>query len=200
MAKRWGQSRNSDRFYFLPKSLQMVTVATKLKDSCSLGKKYMKNLDSILKSRGFADKCPHSLSYSFSNSHACMWELDCKEGWPPKDWCIWTVVLEKTLDSSLDYKQIQPINPKGNQWIFIGRNDAEAPIIWPPDAKSWLIGNDLDAGKDSGQDKKVATEDEIVGCRHWLNEHKLEQAQEDGEGQGSLACCSSWDHKESDMS
>ena len=170
----------------------------KIKRQLFLGKKiYEKPRQHIKKQRHhFANKCPHSLSYSFSNSHICMCELDCKEGWPPKDWCIWTVALEKTLESPLDYKQIQKVNPKGNQfWIFIGRNDAEAPIILPPDAKSWLIGKDFDAGKDSGQDKKVATEDEIVGCHHWLNGHGLEQGQGDGEGQKSLACCSSWDHK-----
>ena len=99
----------------------------------------------------FANKGPSNQSYGFSSSHVWMWELDYKESWTLKNWCFWTVVLEKTPESPLDYKEIQPVNPKGNQsWIFIGRTDAEAetPILWPPDAKSWLIGKDPDAGKD----------------------------------------------------
>ena len=114
----------------------------------------------------FADKDPYSQSYGFSSSHVWMWELDHKEGWVLKNWCFWTVVLEKTLESPLDCKEIQPVNPKGNQpWIFIGRTDAEAetPILWPPDEKTWLIGKDPDAGKDWGQKEKGTTEDEMVG-------------------------------------
>ena len=127
----------------------------------------MTNLDSILKNRDhhFADKGPYSQSYGFSSSHAQMWELDHKESWAPKNWCFWTVVLEKTLKSPLDCKEIQPVNPKGNQsWIFIGKTDGEAevPILWPPDAKSWLIGKDPDAGKDWKQEEKWVTEDEMV--------------------------------------
>ena len=117
-----------------------------------LGRKVMMNLDSILKSRHyFADKRPSSQSYGFSSSHVWVWELDHKESWSPKNWCFWTVVLEKTLESPLDSKEIQPVHPKGNQsWIFTGRTEAEAeaPILWPPDAKNWLIGKDSDAGKD----------------------------------------------------
>ena len=118
-----------------------------------LGGKAMTNLDSVLKSRDIylADKGPCSQSFGFSGSHVWMWELDCEESWVPKNWCFWTVVLEKTLESPLDLKENQPVHPKGNQsWIFIGRTDteAEAPILWPPDAKSWLIGKDPDAGKD----------------------------------------------------
>ena len=130
-----------------------------------------------------------------------MWELEHKEGWGPKNWCFWTVVLEKTLESPLDCKEIQPVHPKGNQsWVFIGRTDAEAeaPIFWPPDAKSWLIGKDPDAGKDWRQEEKGTIEDEVVGWHHRLKEHEFEQAPGDGEGQGSLVCCSPWDHKESD--
>ena len=130
-----------------------------------------------------------------------MWELDYKEGWVPKNWCFWIVVLEKTLESSLDSTEIKPVNPKGNQcWIFIGRTDAEAetPILWPPDAKNWLTGKDPDAGKDWGQKKKGTKEDEMVGWHHWLNGHEFEQAPGVGDGQGSLACCSPWGHKELD--
>ena len=128
-----------------------------------------------------------------------MWELDLKESWVEKNWCFWTVVLEKTLESPLDCKEIQPVNPKGNQsLIFIGMTEAEAPVLWPRDAKSWLIWRDPDAGKDWGQEEKGATEDEMVGWHHWLNGHDFEQAPGDGEGQGSLACCSLWGHKELD--
>ena len=131
-----------------------------------------------------------------------MWELDLKESWVWKNWCFWTVVLEKTLESPLDYKEIQPVNPKGNQsLIFIGMTDAEAeaPLHWPPDVKSWLIWRDPDTGKDWGQKEKWAIEDKMVGWHHWLNGHEYEQAPEDGEGQGSLACCSPWCYKELDM-
>ena len=129
-----------------------------------------------------------------------MWELDSKESWVLRNWCFWTVVLEKTLESPLDCKEIKPVNSKGNQsWIFIGRTDveAEALILWPLDAKNWLTGKDPDAGKDSEQEKR-ATEDEMVGWHHWLNGREFEQTQGDSEGQGSLACCSSWGCKESD--
>ena len=130
-----------------------------------------------------------------------MGELDHKEGWMLKNWCLQIAVLEKTLESPLDYKEIKPVNSKGNQpWIFIGRTDAEAeaPILWPPDLKSWLTEKDPDAGKDWGQEKGM-TEDEIVGWHHQLTGHKFEQTARDSEGQGSLACCSLWGHKESDM-
>ena len=130
-----------------------------------------------------------------------MWELDHKEGWAPKNWCFWTVVLVKTLESPLNSKEIKPVNPKGNQtWIFIGRTDAEAevPILWPPDAKSQFIRKDPDAGKDRRQEEKGTTEDKMVVRHHQLNGHGFEQAPGDGEGQGSLACCSPWGHNESD--
>ena len=130
-----------------------------------------------------------------------MWELDHKEGWALKNLCFRTVMLEKTLGSPLDSKEIKPVNPKGNQpWIFIRRTEAEAaaPILWPPDAKIWLIGKDPDAGKDWGQEKRV-TEYEMVGWHHWLNGHVFEQTQGDSEGQGSLAFCIPWGHKELDM-
>ena len=129
-----------------------------------------------------------------------MWELDYKESWAPKNWCFWTVVL-KTLESSLDCKEIQPVHPKGNQsWIFTGRADVEAEIsiLWPPDVKNWLIGKDLDFGKDWRQEKKGMIEDEMVGWHHWLNGQEFEWAPGIGDGQGSLACCSLWGCKESD--
>ena len=125
----------------------------------------------------FANKGPSSQSYGFSSSHGWMWELDHKEGWAPKNWCFWTVVLEKTLESPLNSKKIKPLNPKGNQsWIFIGRTDAEAeaPILWPPDVKSQFTGKDPDTGKDWRQDEKGTTEDEMVGSHHWLDGHEFE--------------------------
>ena len=127
-----------------------------------------------------------------------MWELDYKESWAQKNWFFWTVVLEKTLESPLDWKEIQPVHPKGDQsWVFIGRTDAEAetPILWPPDAESWLIGKDPDAGKGWGQEKGT-TEDEMVGWHHRLNGHGVGWTQGVGNGQGGLACCSSWGRKE----
>ena len=138
----------------------------------------------------------------FSSGHVWMWELDHEESWTPKNWCFCTVVLEKTLESPLDCKEIQPVNPKGNQpWVFIGRTDAEteAPVLWPPDEKSWLIWKDPDAGKDWRQEEKETTEDEMVGWYHWFDGHEFEQGPGDGEGQGSLACCSSWVHRDLDV-
>ena len=139
-------------------------------------------------------------SYGFSNSHVWMWELHRKESWVLKNWCFWTVVLEKTLESPLDCKEIKPVHPEGNQsWIFIGRTDAEAEttILWSPDVKNWLIGKDPDAGKDWRQEKGM-TEDEMVGWHHWLDGHGFDQALGVDNGQGSLACCSPWSHKELD--
>ena len=159
------------------------------------------NLDSILKSRDIAEKGPSSQSYGFSSSHVWMWELDYKESWALKNWCFWTVVLEKTLESPLDCEEIKPVHPKGNQsWIFIGRTDAEAetPILWPPDVKNWLLGKDPDAGKDWRQEKGT-TEDEMVVWHHRLDGHEFEQALGVGNGQGSLARCSPWGCQESDM-
>ena len=136
------------------------------------------NLDSILESRDtIADKGLSSPGYGFSSGHARMWELDCEESWMPKNWCFWAVVLEKTLESPLDCKEIQPVNPKGKQsWIFTGRTDAEAetPIFWPPDAKSWFIWKDPDAGKDWRQEEKGMTEDEMAGWNHRFDRHEFE--------------------------
>ena len=127
-----------------------------------------------------------------------MWELDHKEDWAPKNWCFLTAVLEKTPASPLDSKEIKPVNPKGNQlWIFIGRTDAkaEAPILWPPDAKSWLTGKDPDAGKNWGQEERGMTEHEMAGLHHWLNGQEFEQTPGNSDGQGSLACWSLWDSR-----
>jgi len=148
----------------------------------------------------FANKGPSSQSYGFSSSHVWIWELDYKGSWALKNWCFWTMVLEKTLASPLDCKKIQPVHPKGNQcWLFIGRTDAEAeaPKLWPSDAKNWLIWKDPDAGKDWRQ-KKRRTENEMAGWHHQLNGHEFEQTPGVGDGQGGLACCSPWGHKESD--
>ena len=168
-----------------------------------LERKAMTNLQNILKKQRhhFDDKGPYSQSYGFSSSHVCMWELDHKEGWAQKNWFFWTVVLEKTLESPLDCKEIKPVNPKkrNQPWIFIGRTDAEAPILLPPDAKSQLIEKDSDAGKGWRQKEKGVTEDEIDWQHHWFNGHEFEQTLGDNEGQGSLACCSPWDCKELDM-
>ena len=143
----------------------------------------------------FANKGLSSQSYGFSSSDVWMWELDHNEGWAPKNWCFWTEVLDKTLESPLDCKEIQPVYPKGNQsWIFIGRTDAEAeaPIVWLPYANIWFTGKDLDAGKDWRQEEKGTTEDEMVGCHHWLGRHEFEQAPGIDDGQGRLVCCSPW--------
>ena len=130
-----------------------------------------------------------------------MWELDCEEGWAPKNWCFWSVVLEKTLVSPLDCKEIQPVHSKDQSWVFIGRTEAKAetPILWPPHAKSWLIGKDSDAGRDWGQEEKGTTEDEMAGWHHQLDGHEFEWTLGAGYGQGGLECCDSWGHKESDM-
>ena len=139
-----------------------------------LGRKAMTNLDSMLKSKDFIlpTKIHLVKAMVFSSSHVWMWKLDYKESWAPQNWCFWTVVLEKTLESPLDSKEIQPVHPKGNQsWIFIGRTDVEAetPILWPPDVKNWLIGKDPVAGKDWRQEEKGTREDGMVGGHHRVN-------------------------------
>ena len=148
----------------------------------------------------FANKGPSSQSYGFFSSHVWMRGLDYKESWA-LNWCFWSVALEKTLESPLDCKEIQPVHPKGNQsLIFIGKTDAEAetPILWPPDVKNWLIGKDPDVGKDWRQEKKRTTENEIVRWHQRHNGHEFEQALGVGDGQGGLECCSPWDDKELD--
>ena len=174
-----------------------------IKGHLPLGRKAMTNQDNMLKSRDITLLIKAHLvkANGFSSSHVWMWELDNKESWAPKNWCFLTVVLEETLESPLDCKEIQPVNPQGNQsWVFIGRTDAEVEtsIIWPPDVKNWLIGKDPDAGKDWRQEKKGTTEDEMVGWHHQIDGHEFDQAPGVGDGQRSLACCSPWDCKELD--
>ena len=157
-------------------------------------KSYDQTRQHVEKQRHYlANKGPSGQSCGFSSGHVQMWELIFKESWAPKNWCFWTVVMEKTLESPLNCKEIQPVHPKGNQsLIFIGRTDAEAetPILWPPDARNWLIWKDPDAGKDWGQEEKGTTEDEMVGWHHRLNGPEFEQTLGDGERHGSLAFCS----------
>ena len=148
-----------------------------IKRCLPLGRKAMTNLDSILKSRDVADKGPSSQSYGFSSSHVWMWELDYKESWALKNWCFWITVLEKTLKSPLDSKEIQPVHPKGSQsWIFIGRTDAEAetPILWPPDGKNRLIGKDPDAGKDWRREGKGIQRVRWLDGITWCDGHEFE--------------------------
>ena len=201
MGRQWKQWETL--FSWAPKSLQMVTAAMKLKDPLAPWMKiYDKPRQHVKKQRHyFANKGPSSQGYGFSSSHVWMWELDYKESWVLKNWCFRTVVLENTIKSPLDFKEIQPVNPKGNQsWIFTGRTDVEAetPVLWPPDVKNWLIWKDPDAGKDWRREEKGTTKVEMVGWHHWLNGHEFEQTLGDGDGQGSLACCSARGPKESD--
>ena len=168
-----------------------------------LGKKVVTNLDSIFKSRDITLPTEVRLvkAMVFSCGHVWMWELDCEEGWEPKNCCFWTVVLEKTLESPLDCKEIQPVHSKVDQsWVFIGRTDAKAetPVLWPPHTKSWLIRKDPDAGRDSGQEEKGTTEDEMAGWHHRLDGHEFDWTPGVGDGQGGLACCDSWGRKELD--
>ena len=142
-----------------------------------------------------------SQGYGFSSGRVWMWELDCEEGWVPKNWCFWTEVLEKTLESPLDCKEIQPVHSEGDQpWDFFGRKDAKAetPVLWPPHAKSWLIGKDSEAGRDWGQEEKGTTKDEMAGWHHWLDGCESGWTLGVGDGQGGLACCNSWGREESD--
>ena len=164
----------------------------------------MTNLDSILKIRDIttANKGPSSQGYGFSCGHVWMWELDCEESWVQKNWCFWTVVLEKTLESPLDCKEIQPVHSEGVQSrVFFERTDAKAdtPILWPPHAKSWLIEKDSDAGRDGGQEEKGMTEDEMAGWHHRLDGHEFGWTPGVGDGLGGLLCSDSWGRKELDM-
>ena len=179
-----------------------VDWSHEIKRHLLLGRKVMTNLDCILKSRDYsANKGPSSQASGFSSSHVWMWELDYKKSWASNNWCFWTVVLEKILESPLDCKEIQPVHPKRNQsWIFFGRTDGEAetPILWPTDVKSWLTGKAPDAGKDWGREEMGTTEDEMVGWNHRLHGQGFGWTPGVGDGQGGLACCSSWGCKESD--
>ena len=179
----------------------MVTAAMKLKDVAPWKESYDQPRWHSKKQRHyFANKSPSSQGYGFSSGHIWMWELNYKESWVQKNRCFWTVVLEKTVESPLDCKEIQPVHSEGDQpWDFFGRNDAEAetPVHWPPHVKSWLIGKDPDAGRDWGQ--KGTTEDEMAGWHHWFDGRESEWTPGVGDGQGGLACCNSWGHKESDM-
>ena len=200
-----GKNGNSGRFYFLGSKIPAgEDCSHEIKRCLLFGRKDMTNLDSVLKNRDikkkkkkqrhhFADRVWIVKAAVFSSSHVWMWELDYKEGWALKNWCFWTVVLEKTLGSPLGSKEIKLVNPGGNQpWIFTGRinAEAEAPILWPPDAKSRLTRRDPDAGKGWGQEEMGTTEDEMVGWQHRLNEH--EKALGVSDGQGSLECRSPW--------
>ena len=169
MTNRWG---NRERLYFLGSKITADgDCSHEIKKHLFLGRKAMSNLDNILKSRGITlptKVCLVKAMVFPVVMYGC--ELDYKESWAVKNWCFWTVVLEKTLESPLDHKEIQPVHPEGDQsWVFIGRTDAEAetPVLWPPHVKNWLIWKDPDAGKDWGQEEKGTTEDEMIGWHHW---------------------------------
>ena len=150
----------------------------------------------------FAENVQYNPSYDFSSCNVWMWQLHHKEWWAMKNWWLWTVVLDKTLESPFKYKEIKPVNPEGNQsWIFIGRTDAkiEPPIFWPPDVKNWLIRKDPVTGKDWRQEEKRTTEDEMVGQHHWLDGHEFTQTLGVHEEQRALASCSPWGCEEWDM-
>ena len=155
----------------------MVIAAMKLKDTYSLEGNLWPTRYHVKKQRHyFANKGPSSQGYGFSSGHGRIWELDCEASWALKNWWFWTVVLEKTLESPLDCKEIQPFHPKDQSCVVIGRIDAKAetPILWPPHTKSWLIGDDPDAGRDWGQEEKGTAEDEMAGRHHWFNGHEFE--------------------------
>ena len=179
MAYRWGNSGNSVRLCFLglqnhcrwwlqPWNWKMLAPCKKSYDHSRLHIKKQRHY--------FSNKGPSSQGYGFSSGHVWMWELDYKENWAPKNWCFWTVVLEKTPESPLDCKEIQSVHPKGDQsWVFFGSNDAKAetPVLWPPHVKNWLIGKDSDAGRDWGQEEKGMTEGEMAGWHHRLDGPKF---------------------------
>ena len=187
----------SDRFIFLGSKITTDgDCSHEIKRHLLLGRKAMIPRQYIKKQRHhFANKCLSGQSYGFSSSHVWMWELDYKESWAPKRWCFWNVLLEKTLESPLDCKEIQPVHPKGNQfWISTGRTDAEAetPILWPPDVKHWLTWKDPDAGKDWRQEEKWMTEDERVEWHHQFDGHEFEQALGVGEDEVFVVRISCW--------
>ena len=175
MGKQWKQWQTH---FWAPKSTSESECSHEIKILAPLKKNYDQPRQHIKKQRRyFANKCLSSQSYGFSSRHVWMWELDHKESWALKNWCFWTVVLEKTLESLLDSKEIKPVNPNGDQfWIFTGRIDAEAeaPILWLPDGKNWLFGKDPDAGQDWRWEEKGMTEGEMVGWHHQLDGHEFE--------------------------
>ena len=183
MANRWGNTGNRDRLYFwgLQNHCRWWLQPWNSKTLTPWEKSYDQPRQHVKKQRRyFANKGQSSQSYGFSSSHIWMWELDYKESWVLKNWCFWTVVLEKTLESPLDCKEIQPVHPKGDQsWVFTGKTDVESetPILWPPDANNWLIWKDPDVGKDWRQEEKEKTENEIVGWHHWLNGEEFDWTQ-----------------------
>ena len=192
MAKRWGKKWEQWQTIFLgSKTTAEGDCSHEIKRHFLPGRKAVTKLDSVLKSRDITLLTKVCIVKTVFPVVMYNWELD-SEGWVPKKWCFW-IVLEKTLEGPLDSKEIKPINPKGNQpWIFIGRTDAEAeaPILWPPDVKSRLVGKDPDAEKYWGQEEKGATENEMVGWHHQLNGYEFEQALRDSEEQVSLVCYS----------
>ena len=197
-ANIWGNNGNHERLYFLGLwnhcrwwlSHEIRRLAP-LKKSSDQPRPYIKK-----QRHSFADNSPSSQSYGFSSGLVWMWELDCQESWVLKNCCFWTVTLEKTLESPLDCKEIQPVHSEGDQpWDFFGGSDAEAetPVLWPPHAKGWLIGKDSDAGRDWGQEEM----DEMAGWHHWLDGRESEWTPGVGDGQRGLVCCDSWGRKES---
>ena len=208
MANRWGKSGNSgtvaDFIFWGSKIAEDGDCSHKIKSHLLLERKAMTNLDSILKSRDITLPTKVCLAKAMVFPvvmYGCeSWTGE--ESWVPKNWCFWIVVLEKTLESPLDCKEIQPVHSEGDQpWDFFGRNDAKAetPVLLPPHVKSWLIWKDPDAGEDWGQEEKGTTENEMAGWHHWLNGRGSEWTLGDGDEQGGLVCCDSWGRKESDM-
>ena len=197
MGKQWKQCQTL--FFGGSRITADGECSHEIKRHLLLGRKAMTKLDSILKSRDVTLPTNVHLVKAMVFP-VWMWELDCEESWAPKNWCFWTVVLEKPLESPLDCK-IKPVNPKGNQcWIFIGRTDAEAeaPILWLLDVKNWFIWKDPNAGKDWWQEEKGTTEDEMVALHHWLDGHEFWVSSRSWWWTGSLVCCSPWGRKESD--
>ena len=197
MANRWRNSENSGRLYFwgLQNHCRWWLQPWNKKTLAPWKESYDQPRQHIQKQRHyFANKGLASQGYCFSSSHIWMWNLDYKESWVLKNWCFWTVVLGNAFESPLDCKEIQLVHSKGDQsWVFFGRKDAKAetPVLWPPHAKSWLIGKDSDAWRHWGQEEKGTTEDEMAGWHHWLDGHEFGLTLGVGDGQGGLACCNS---------
>ena len=195
MGKQWKQWQAL--FSWAPESLWTVTATMKLKTHAPWKKSYDKPRQCFKKqTHHFVNRGPYNQSCGFPNNHVWIWEFNHKEGWVLKNWCFWTLMLEKILDSSLDSKEFKPVTTKGNQaWIFTGKTDVEARIFWPYDVKGQLTGKDPDSGQNWGQENKGATKNEMGGWHHWFNGHESEQTLGDSEGQECLACYSPWGHK-----